>query len=123
MTSSKVPNHAAPVVGRALWVAAMLAALCLLGGIAFAYVEEGLTHPFRFSLAHFSLDTAGRKAELCFSLGIGILFGLPVFRDLLVLMVSLRRKEKKQAILAALGAAALLIVYATLWLGNLTGET
>lgn len=111
----KAKVQAAPLAGRVVAVSSWVAMLILFCGLGFAHAEEGLSRPFRFSGEHLSLMTNRSRADLCFTLGIGILLGLPVLRDLLVLVVSWRRGEKKQAALAALGAGALSFVYAMLW--------
>lgn len=108
---SMPPMRAAPLAGKLVWWAAIAASIFLGCGVWFAHLEGGLSRPFLFSFQ----DGVGDKSAICFAVGMGILLGLPVLRDLIVLAVSLRHRQKAQAILATLGAGGLLCVYAWLW--------
>ena len=111
-TPPRTHAAAAPLAGRLVWWSALVAALFLACGVWFGHLEGGLERPFRFP----SADGVSHTSSLCFALGIGILLSLPVLRDLLVFFVSLRHKQRGQALLAALGAGGLLFVYGLLWL-------
>lgn len=113
MTTKKSPlrTSAAPLAGKLVWWAALAASLFLVCGVWFAHLEGGLSRPFLFPYP----EGVGDRSTFYFAAGIGILLGLPVLRDLIVLIVSMRQRQNVPAILATVGAGGLLFVYAWLW--------
>lgn len=116
MTTSRTPSQAsaAPLAGKVVWWSAIVSSIFLASGVWFAYLDDGLSRPFVFTLKSGTHD----RSTLCFAVGIGILLALPVLRDLFVIGISLRHSQRAQAILATIGAGGLFAVYAFLWLST-----